>query len=214
MCERAGRLKPDPKNQIAVLDEDSPSHTSRDYSFDYLSHCAWAARKLAARKPASHIDFGSYTYFSAICSAFLPSVTFCDIREFGVIIPGLATQKADLTQLPFADSSVRSASCLHVLEHLGLARYGDQLDVDGDLKGAKELMRILAPGGVLLMVLPMNREPRIQFNAHRIYCRMDVGQLFHGMRFSEQYILDDLGREVLGDEPHGNYTGCFQLEKM
>jgi hypothetical protein len=57
---------------------------------------------------------------------------------------------------------------MHVIEHIGLGRYGEALDPDGDLKAIRELVRVLAAGGNLLVVVPVGR-PRIQFNAHRIY---------------------------------------------
>ncbi len=43
--------------------------------------------------------------------------------------------------------SVESLSCKHVIEHIGLGRYGDVLDPGGDLKAISELKRALAVGG-------------------------------------------------------------------
>ena len=48
--------------------------------------------------------------------------------------------------LPFEDESVESLSCMHVVEHIGLGRYGDILDPDGDSKAISELKRALAVG--------------------------------------------------------------------
>jgi hypothetical protein len=63
---------------------------------------------------------------------------------------------------------VKSISCLHVAEHIGLGRYGDPLDPQGTKKAARELSRCLAVGGNLYFSLPIGKE-RLCFNAHRIH---------------------------------------------
>ena len=42
---------------------------------------------------------------------------------------------------------------MHVVEHIGLGRYGDQVDPDGDLMAMKELERVTAKLGKLLLNL-------------------------------------------------------------
>ena len=133
----------------------------------YIYHPAWAARVLAKTRPAKHVDISSIVSFATIISAFVP-VDFYDFRPAPVELDGLYTGAADLTQLPFASNSIYSLSCMHVLEHIGLGRYGDPLDPDGDLKAIGELVRVLAPGGNLLVATPVGR-PRVEFNAHRVY---------------------------------------------
>ena len=49
---------------------------------------------------------------------------------------------------------------MHVIEHIGLGRYGDKFDYDGDLKAIKELKRVLAVGGNLLFVVPIGKEAK------------------------------------------------------
>ncbi|NDC42314.1 MAG: DUF268 domain-containing protein, partial [Chitinophagia bacterium] len=56
--------------------------------------------------------------------------------------------------LPFESDSIPSLSCMHTIEHVGLGRYGDQLDPQGDLKAIAELKRVVQPGGDLLFVTP------------------------------------------------------------
>ena len=74
---------------------------------------------------------------------------------------------ADLANLPFEINSVQSLSCMHTVEHVGLGRYGDPIDPDGDLKAIKEIKRVLAVNGNLLFVVPIGK-PKIVYNAHRI----------------------------------------------
>src|SRR5436853_180080 len=82
-------------------------------------------------------------------SAFIP-VEFYDYRPANVQLSNLTAEAADLLALPFAEGSVESLSCMHVVEHIGLGRYGDPLDPNGDLKAIAELRRVLAPAGTLL----------------------------------------------------------------
>lgn len=58
-------------------------------------------------------------------------VTFVDIRPLVADIPGLRYQQGSITALPFATDTVASLSSLHVVEHVGLGRYGDPVDPTG-----------------------------------------------------------------------------------
>ena len=156
-----------------ILNEDN----QHDYDHHYIYHTAWAARILAITKPQKHIDVGSFLYFSTLVSAFIP-VEFYDYRPIDVDFKGLTVGNADLTALPFGDRSIESLSCMHVVEHIGLGRYGDPLDPDGDLKAMRELQRVIAPGGQLLFVVPVGK-PEIFFNAHRVYLPSQVSEAFN-----------------------------------
>ena len=158
-----------------ILNEDT-GQTSFDRHYTY--HPAWACRVLRRTNPPVHYDFSSTLNFIAMASAWVP-ITFCDYRPAPLQLEGLCTRREDLTQLSFPDDSLDSVSCMHVLEHIGLGRYGDGLDYDGDLKAVAELIRVVRGGGNLLIVLPLGRTARIQFNAHRIYTWEGVLEMFH-----------------------------------
>lgn len=117
-----------------------------DYQYDYIYHVAWAARALRKINPHRHVDFSSSLYFTAMASAWFP-VRFCDIRPPNLHLDNVTVQREDLRALSFADNSLSSVSCMHVIEHIGLGRYGDTLDYDGDLKAVNELKRVVRPGG-------------------------------------------------------------------
>ena len=169
----------------------SVGSTNSDNGFDrhYVYHPAWAARVLAELQPERHVDISSLLTFGVVASAFLP-IEYYEYRPVAVELDSYAAGRADLTRLPFADESVASLSCMHVVEHVGLGRYGDELDPDADLQAMRELRRVLAPGGSLLFVVPVGR-PRVQFNAHRIYAHEDVLDAFAGLELVEFALIPD-----------------------
>ncbi|MBV5329829.1 MAG: DUF268 domain-containing protein, partial [Chlorobium sp.] len=152
-------------------------------------HPAWAARILAKVRPFEHVDIASTLQFCTLVSAFLP-VRFYDFRPAPLHLNGITTGYADLLALPFQDASVDSLSCMHVLEHIGLGRYGDRLDPDGDIQAIKELCRVLSPRGNLLIVVPVGRA-RTQFNAHRIYDHQEFVSYFSGLTLLEFSLIPD-----------------------
>ena len=155
----------------------------------YIYHPAWAARIIKKTNPKLHIDISSTLHFCSILSAF-QKVKFYDYRPANLILDNLETDSADLTNLPFNDNSVQSLSCMHTIEHIGLGRYGDNIDYDGDLKAIKELKRVLAYEGNLLFVVPIGK-PKIMFNAHRIYAYAQIIEYFKGFNLEEFALIPD-----------------------
>jgi len=147
-----------------------------------------------AQRPAQHVDIGSQTMFVNLLSAVLP-VTFMDYRPLEVDIEGLTNRSGDILNLPFADGTIESLSCLHVAEHIGLGRYGDPLNPHGTRQACAELRRVLAPGGNLYFVVPVGR-PRVCFNAHRIHGPETIVEYYSGLELMEFSGVHDDGRYV------------------
>ncbi|HMN95809.1 MAG TPA: DUF268 domain-containing protein [Phycisphaerales bacterium] len=158
----------------------------------YFHQAGWLARALAAGRPAQHVDIGSDVRLVAALSAFVP-IEFVDVRPLDVVLEGLTCRAGSLGSLPFADRSVISLSCLHVIEHVGLGRYGDPLDADGPRHAAAELARVLSPGGRLMLSTPVGR-PRVEFNAHRVFDPTSIPALFPGLTLDRFALVDDGGR--------------------
>lgn len=193
------------------------------FATHYGYHTAWAARILANSLFRRHMDIASDLRFVSLVSAFIP-VDFYDYRPVDLGLEGMTVTHADITALSFANDSVSSLSCMHVVEHIGLMRYGDPFDPKGDLKAMAELSRVLAPGGQLLFVVPVACEARIQFNAHRIYTPQMIEASFPTLKLKEFSYITDSGvrksREVLlrnaryedvGADRYG--CGCFLFTK-
>ncbi|OHA18443.1 MAG: hypothetical protein A2664_00670 [Candidatus Taylorbacteria bacterium RIFCSPHIGHO2_01_FULL_46_22b] len=195
---------------------------TKETGFDrhYVYHPAWAARVLKETNPKKHIDIASTLHFSSIISAFLP-IEFYDYRPANLVLPNLSSRAADLMALPFKDKSVDSLSCMHTIEHIGLGRYGDPIDPDGDLKSIKELQRVLAVKGNLLFVVPIGNTPKIIFNAHRIYSYKQIIGYFPELTLKEFSLIPEhaeRGGLIRNADPRitekERYAcGCFWFER-
>jgi SAM-dependent methyltransferase len=163
----------------------------------YLHQAVWAAERIFDNAPSEHVDVGSQLSFVTILAAKLP-VVFVDIRPLDLRVAKLRPIAGDILALPFADRSVASVSCLHVVEHIGLGRYGDRLNPAGTRQALAELERVLAGGGNLFLSLPVG-VPRVCFNAHRIHDPREIVERMSDLDLVEFSAVDDAGRLHPGD---------------
>jgi SAM-dependent methyltransferase len=155
----------------------------------YFYQAVWIARRLAEVRPAEHVDVGSHHMILAVLSGFV-RCTSIDYRPLAITLPNLESRQGSILDLPLKDGSVASLSCLHVIEHIGLGRYGDPLDVEGGAKALGELSRVLAPGGRLYLVTPVGR-PRIEFDAHRVFDPVALVKCLPELRLISFSAVDD-----------------------
>jgi SAM-dependent methyltransferase len=182
----------------------------------YVYHTSWAVRKVKEINPKFHTDISSSLYFSGLLSAFIP-VKFYDYRPADLKLSNLESHPGDLTKLPFTDNSINSLSCMHTVEHIGLGRYGDEIDYNGDIKAISELKRVLSKNGSLLFVTPIGK-PKIEFNAHRIYSYEMIMDLFNDLELVEFSLVTDSGdfienahSDIVKSQKYG--CGCFWFKK-
>jgi hypothetical protein len=159
--ERAAGLDPAAVEAYPRL-RDRTARTA--YDPHYAVQGGWVLRGLLARRPPEHVDVGSLVDYLAFFAAVAPT-TFVDIRPTGLVLPGLTERPGSVLDLPYGDAALPSVSCLHVVEHVGLGRYGDPLDPLGTRRACAELGRVT--GGTLYLSTPVGRR-RVCFNAHRV----------------------------------------------
>jgi len=155
---------------------------------NYFYQDTWAAGKILAARPKVHVDLGSTALLVGILARWTRVISV-DVRPLSVALEGLATCAATGVALPFRDRSVRSLSSLCVLEHIGLGRYGDQIDPQGTEKAAAELQRVLAPGGDLYLSVPIEKESRVYFNAHRALSMTTVTKMMSELDLEEAVLV-------------------------
>jgi SAM-dependent methyltransferase len=152
------------------------------------------AKKIYIQNPVKHVDVGSRVDGFVAHVAVFRAIEVLDIRATARSVDNIRFIHLDLLNLP--ESMVEycdSLSCLHALEHFGLGRYGDRLDINGHRVGLLNLHRMLKPNGILYLSVPIGKE-RIEFNAHRVFSLTSVlnwtTDLFDLVSFS---FVDDAG---------------------
>lgn len=129
------------------------------------------AQKIIESGVDKHFDIGSR--IDGFISHLLVSnieVNMIDVRPLDYVIENLNFIKGNATDLSgIKSNSILSLSSLHAIEHFGLGRYGDPIDINGWYKALKEFERILAVGGKLYLSVPIGKENKLCFNAHRIF---------------------------------------------
>lgn len=176
----------------------------------YYYQDAWAFEKIVQARPARHVDIGSHHKFVALLSKVVP-VTMVDIRPPSLPLDSLQFEPGSITALPFADASLASVSSLCVIEHIGLGRYGDELDPAGTERAMRELQRVVVPGGNLYVSVPLHNENRTYFNAHRTFTEPYLQELFAPFVICERRYI--FGNTFTGELQRGFGTGCYHLRR-
>jgi len=148
--------------------------------------CGFTARHLSSANATEVVDIGSYRWFVlGLLAGF--KVTALGVRTREAEHPNEVVIVGDAKSLPLPSNSVKVLTSLCALEHFGLGRYGDDFDPDGDIRAVKEMVRVLSPGGTLILSTTITRiRPAIAYKAHRIYSREMLRDLFSGLRLEDE----------------------------
>ena len=190
--------------------------STTEFGGHYFYQNIWAFKAVQRSRTPLHVDVGSLASYVGMLTA-ITRVIFIDIRPLLVQLENFESKKGSILELPFEDDSVQSISCLHVAEHVGLGRYGDDLDPGGTEKATRELARVLARGGNLYFSVPLGK-PRVCFNAHRILPPQQVLNYFRDLRLVGFAAVDDSGMFREGITPselqNASYAcGLFHFSK-
>lgn len=192
----------------------------------YFHQDLHVARRIYQRNPDRHVDVASRVDgFVAHVATFRPIEVF-DIRPIDAQVTNITFKQRDIMAPDHAyDDYTDSLSCLHVVEHFGLGRYGDPVDYLGHMTGWANLARMVKPGGMFYFSVPIAETNRVDFDAHRalsvpyILDEM-IGEMFEVTSFS---YVDDQGafhpdvdpRSQAASSTFGLTYGCgvFELRK-
>ena len=200
-------------NLFPVLDE-ATKLTAFDAHYYYQQ--LWVFENVYNTGPKKHVDIASTYELSGYLSKVVPT-TFLDYRPIPAKMPNLEILSGDVLALPFETNSLMSVSCLHVIEHIGLGRYGDKVRPSGLEEACKELGRVVKPGGKLYLSTPIGVE-RVCFNAHRVSSPLKLLALFPEFELGEFNVVTDEGEYIQNTNPE-QYTaqtyacGMFCLKR-
>ena len=135
----------------------------------YFHQDLLVARKIYEKKPLRHIDIGSRIDGFVAHVASFREIEIFDIRKLNSSVRNIIFTQANLMKLPEdMKGCCDSLSSLHAIEHFGLGRYGDPIDINGHLKAITNLHLMLKPKGKFYFSVPIGKQ-RIEFNAHRVF---------------------------------------------
>ena len=135
----------------------------------YFHQDLLVAKLIYEAQPKRHVDIGSRIDGFVAHVASFREIEVLDIRPL---------EKSEHKNIKFIQADLMSSlnlgfvdsiSCLHVIEHFGLGRYGDQIDIDGHIKGIDNLIKMLSYDGTLYISFPISQEDEVHFNANRVF---------------------------------------------
>jgi Caenorhabditis protein of unknown function, DUF268 len=141
----------------------------------YFNQDLLVASFVHKHKPNRHVDVGSRIDGFVAHVASFREIEVVDIRDLAA--PNHSNIKfvqADLMLEQAKIGLTDSLSCLHVIEHFGLGRYGDTVDPEGHKKGFINLVSLLKVGAYFYISFPIGRQNEVHFNAHRIFHPNDI----------------------------------------
>ena len=163
------------------------------------------ARWIYKDKPAELLDVGSRIDGFVAHILTFRQINVLDIRDMSSQVVGLNFLKSDLSKPNIKIGEYDAISSLHAIEHFGLGRYGDPLDIDGWKQALCNFHLNLKESGTLYLATPISEENTIHFNAHRTfnfeYLLKNCEEV--GFRVLECVFIDD----------HGNLAEFSQLGK-
>lgn len=169
---------------------------------EYFWQDLFIARLINEANPKIHVDVGSRTDGFVAHVASFRTIEVFDVRPITTAIPGVSFRQADImdsASMNALKSSIfsdglgycDSLSCLHVLEHIGLGRYGDRIAPLGYKTGFYSLSKLLRPGGFLYLSTPIGEE-RVEFNANWIFNPFRILELAnaHGLLLNKLFTFN------------------------
>lgn len=212
------KFKSDIKKYVSLCDEDEKFPYKKEFEMPmiteyrtaaayldshYFLQDIWFASKIIKANPPIHHDIGSRVdgFLAHLLSAGV-KVNMIDIRPIDIHLDGLSFTQGDATHLSnIPADSVCSLSSLHVVEHFGLGRFGDEVDPKGWIRGLKEMQRIVKGGGYFYLSFPTGNKNRLCFNGQRVFEYHEAAKVLDEMELIEAaYISNYKVIEVLINE--------------
>ncbi len=157
---KIGRLFP------CLLDKAAQSGNTKN---PYFYQDLYIAQRIFINNPQKHIDIGSSIPGFVAHLASYREVEVIDIRPLDSSIKNVKFLQMDMMDdSNLMDMQCESISSLHAIEHFGLGRYGDPININGHIKAIENIHKMIKVGGRFYFSVPIGPQ-RIEFNAHRVF---------------------------------------------
>ena len=132
-------------------------------------------------------------------------------------------QKDMMNKNSLEENITDSISCLHAIEHFGLGRYSDKIDVNGHINGFNNIIKMLRSGGKLYISFPIGKRNEVHFNAHRVFHHKDIfdwSESLNNIVLDRFDFVDDKGKlhlnKNLDTDFKDTYYGCgiYTFQKL
>lgn len=154
------------KNFMILSDYSDNAGTSKGH---YFHQDLLVAKLINEHNPKRHIDIASRVDGFVAHVASFREIEVVDVRPLEKSVhENIKFLQADLMN-PQNLGKTDSLSCLHAIEHFGLGRYTDPIDVDGHNKGIFNLVNLVEKNGRMYISFPIGKNDEVHFNAHRIF---------------------------------------------
>ncbi len=183
--------------------------------------CSFASCLINQLKPQKILDIGSYRKFIlGMLSHY--QVTTIDIRKRKITLPNETIITCDAKSLNLPDDEFDIVISLCSIEHFGLGRYGDEIDLNADKKAFKELIRVLKPNGHIIFTVPItNDKSFLLFNASRVYDYKTIKNLCNNLTLVEEKFYNYRtknfcsfnGLSASSKEYRNVYFGCWKKKR-
>jgi len=155
------------------------------------------SKKIYESNPSSHLDIGSRVDGLVAHLASFRKLDFLDVRSVDTSPhENINSIKKNIMNLDTSnfDKKYDSISSIGVISHVGLGRYGDEIDPHGHIKAIKSITKLLDKNGTIYVMVPVGKK-RTEFNAHRVFAPEDIIEIFNnnGCKFIEFSLVDDEG---------------------
>ena len=189
----------------------------------YFHQDLLVAKLINEHNPKRHIDIASRVDGFVAHVASFREIEVIDVRP----LTKSAHENIKFRQANLMNSQdlgkTDSLSCLHAIEHFGLGRYTDPIDVDGHNKGIENLVNLVEEKGRMYISFPIGKKDEVHFNAHRVFHPATIlkhPSIAQNMRMVRFDFVDDNGdlhvSKSIEDVDPGTHFGCgiYTFEKI
>lgn len=207
-------------NYMILSDYADNAGTSKGH---YFHQDLLVAKLINEHSPRRHIDIASRVDGFVAHVASYREIEVVDVRPLEKSVhENIKFHQADLMNTQDLGKT-DSLSCLHAIEHFGLGRYTDPIDVDGHNKGITNLVNLVEKNGRMYISFPIGENDEVHFNAQRVFHPTTIlkhPSIEKSMRLVRFDFVDDNGdlhlsksiEDVNVDTRYG--CGIYTFEKM